>query len=155
MLGNEIFRDERMRSSRIKQNQRRFGVYSARTQHNVGSFIGLFCRHVVDTSNLRRLDCSGGRVVVGAVAVVAVATTIVVEWAVGYVVTSPATLEAGILPFTIIRQRTLVVELIPGIPIPSWLVPSVCRNRGLVVRLPYAWLMGRSFLVILAGLEFP
>ena len=85
---------------------------------------------MVDTSNLRRFVYSGGRVVVGAVAVVAVAATIVVERAVDYVVTSLATLESGILPFAVIHQRTLVVELVPGVSIPSWLVPSVCWNRG-------------------------
>ena len=144
-----------MRSPRIKQNQRGFGVYGARTQHNVGSFIGLFCRHVVDTSNLRGLDCCGGRVVVGAVAVVVVAAIIVVERAVGYVVTSLATLEAGVLPFVVIHQRTLVVDLVPGVSIPSWLVPSVCWNKGLVARLPGAWPRRWSLLVILAWLKFP
>ena len=66
---------------------------------------------------MRRLDCCGGRVVDGAVAIVAVAVVSVEEWAVCYIVTRLATLEAGVLPFAVIHQRTLVVELVPGVSV--------------------------------------
>ena len=88
---------------------------------------------------MRRLDCCGGRVVDGAVAIVAVAVVSVEEWAVCYIVTRLATLEAGVLPLAVIRQRTLVVELFPGVSVPSGLIPNVHRSRGLVARLPGAW----------------
>ena len=139
VLGNKTLRDERVRSPRIKQNKRRFGVYGARTQHNVGSFVGFFCRHVMDSGNLRGLDCRGGRVVDGAVAIIAVVVVRVEEWAVCYVVTRLATLETGILPLAVIRQGALGVELIPRVSVPSGLIPSVHRGRGLVSRLPGAW----------------
>ena len=84
---------------------------------------------MVDTSDLRWLYCSGGRVVE---VVIVVATIVVLDQrAISYVVPFLAALKAGVFPFAVIHERTLVVEFALGVSFLSGWGPGSWRCRGL------------------------
>ena len=85
---------------------------------------------MVDTSDLRWLYCSGGRVVEVAFDVVA-AIVVLDQRAISYVVPLLATLEAGIFSLAVILERTLVVEFASGVSFHSGWGPGSWRCRGL------------------------
>ena len=85
---------------------------------------------MVDTGDLRWLDCSGGRVVEVAIVVVA-AIAVLDQWAISYVVPLLTALRAGIFPLAVIHNGMLVVEFVPRVYFLSGWGPGSGRCRGL------------------------
>ena len=81
---------------------------SSHTKRCFGGFVGFFGGHVVNTSDLRGLDGSDGRVV--EVAIVVTAIVVLDQRAISYVVPLLATLKARIFSLAVIHEWTLVVE---------------------------------------------
>ena len=84
---------------------------------------------MVDTSNLRWLDCFGGMVV--EVAIVITAIVVLGQRAISYAVPLLATLKAGIFPLAVIHKWTLVVEFVPRVSFLSGWGPGSGGCRGL------------------------
>ena len=83
----------------------------------------------MDSGNVRWFGGADGGIIGGAVVIGAAA--VVSQGAVGDVVSSLPTLEAGVVPLAVVHQGTLVVEFSPVVSLSLGRVPRILTSWGL------------------------